>query len=124
MCDYAHFSSMYYKCLPGVNGIILDMNVIILDMYLPDSLSICSQAEIRAHQPSQYVIRTQPTNGSLSTLETAAIAISVLEAKPEIVEVFQSFCLCHIQVLRNVFSWKFDTHPPPCNANNVDRTSS
>ena len=25
-----------------------------------------------------------------------------------------------IDVLRNVFFWKFDTHPPPRNANNVD----
>ena len=25
-----------------------------------------------------------------------------------------------IQVLRNAFSWKFDTHPPPRNANNIE----
>ena len=25
-----------------------------------------------------------------------------------------------IQVLRNAFSWKFDLHPPPRNANNVE----
>ena len=25
-----------------------------------------------------------------------------------------------IQVLRNVFFWKIDTHPPPHNANNIE----
>ncbi|KAK2171557.1 hypothetical protein NP493_1054g00014 [Ridgeia piscesae] len=58
------------------------------------------RAEIRARQPSQYVIRTQPTNGSLSTLETAAIAISVLESKPDIVEVLVRplKALCNFQM--------------------------
>ena len=76
------------------NERVLQVLMMLLLMSVSDQISkasYCLQAEIRAHQPSEYVIRTQPTNGSLSTLETAAIAISVLESKPDIVEVFMTF---------------------------------
>jgi DTW domain-containing protein YfiP len=36
---------------------------------------------------SEYVIRTQPNDNSLSTLETAAVVISAIEGDPSIREV-------------------------------------
>ncbi|CAH2296161.1 DTW domain-containing 2, partial, partial [Pelobates cultripes] len=50
---------------------------------------------------SQYVIRTQPTNMCLSTLECAAIALSVMEKNTEIQETIlrplQALCTFQLQ---------------------------
>jgi len=42
---------------------------------------------------SKYVIRTQPNNSCLSTVETVALAISLLENRPEVYQVTHLFSL-------------------------------
>lgn len=44
------------------------------------------------------MIRTQPTEGALSTLETAAVALSTLEHRPEILEVSSSSSIAKTDV--------------------------
>ena len=49
---------------------------------------------------SHYIIRTQPTRNSLSTLEAIAVALSILEGRDEITEVLRKplELLCDIQL--------------------------
>lgn len=58
------------------------------------------KVQIHHDEKSKYVIRTQPTDGALSTLETAAIALSILENKPEIIEILTRplVALCEFQI--------------------------
>lgn len=63
-------------------------------------LSRPTKVQINHDTTSKYVIRTQPTDSALSTLESAAIAISVLEQRPEIVEMLTKplEALCQFQM--------------------------
>ncbi|XP_064474723.1 tRNA-uridine aminocarboxypropyltransferase 2-like isoform X1 [Ornithodoros turicata] len=58
------------------------------------------QVQINPNKTSDYVIRTQPTQECLSTVETVAYALSVLEDKPELQEVLTRplHALCQFQL--------------------------
>ncbi|XP_058473430.1 tRNA-uridine aminocarboxypropyltransferase 2 [Solea solea] len=71
-------------------------NVIIIDgtwrqakkMFLHNSLlHLPQQVQLNRTLTSQYVIRTQPSNMCLSTLESAAVALSIMERNDDILEV-------------------------------------
>ncbi|KAK1884010.1 DTW domain containing protein 2 [Dissostichus eleginoides] len=71
-------------------------NVIIIDgtwsqaknMFLKNSLfHLPKQVQLNRTLSSQYVIRTQPSNICLSTLECAAVSLSILEQNDDIQEV-------------------------------------
>ncbi|XP_037547767.1 tRNA-uridine aminocarboxypropyltransferase 2, partial [Nematolebias whitei] len=71
-------------------------NVIIIDgtwsqaknMFLKNSMfHLPKQVQLHQTLSSQYVIRTQPSNICLSTLECAAVALSILEQDADILEV-------------------------------------
>ena len=66
-----------------------------LKQYYPDEGD--SDKNIR----SRYVIRTQPTENTLSTVETAALCIAILESRNDVVEVFLKplDALCQFQLL-------------------------
>ncbi|XP_059175357.1 tRNA-uridine aminocarboxypropyltransferase 2-like [Physella acuta] len=63
-------------------------------------LKTLKKVQIKIEEKSKYVIRTQPSDTSLSTLETAALAISTLEKKPHIYEVLTGplVALCNFQI--------------------------
>ena len=55
---------------------------------------------LKAGQPSEYVVRSQPALGGLSTLEAAARAIEVLEQQPGLVDALLAplRALCNTQI--------------------------
>ncbi|XP_054718126.1 tRNA-uridine aminocarboxypropyltransferase 2-like [Uloborus diversus] len=82
--------------LPNVEVANSSYNIIILDGTWPQAKSLYAnckelknvkQVQINSKLASEYVIRTQPTEKALSTVETAAVALACLEAKPYLKEV-------------------------------------
>uniref|UniRef100_A0A3B3QM80 tRNA-uridine aminocarboxypropyltransferase n=1 Tax=Paramormyrops kingsleyae TaxID=1676925 RepID=A0A3B3QM80_9TELE len=72
------------------------------DMFLRNALfRLPKQVQLRNTLSSQYVIRTQPTNMCLSTLECAAAALSIVERRPAIQEQLlrplQALCTFQLQ---------------------------
>ncbi|KAI7789853.1 putative DTW domain-containing protein 2-like [Triplophysa rosa] len=72
------------------------------DMFLRNSLfRLPKQVQLRSVSSSQYVIRTQPTNMCVSTLECAAVALSIMEKNQNIQEVLlkplQALCSFQLQ---------------------------
>lgn len=87
----------------------LNYNLVILDgtwaqaknMYLCNKiLSLPKKVQINHSHKSKYVIRTQPDDAFLSTVETAAVALSILEQKPEILQILTKplEALCKFQL--------------------------
>lgn len=86
---YPSIKAVDLESLPPLNG--QSYNLILIDGTWPQAkamynssplLQEMKQAVLRLSGSSQYVIRTQPTEGCLSTLETAARALSILERNP------------------------------------------
>ena len=61
-----------------------------------------TEKELKSH----YVIRTQPTENSLSTVETAALCIAILENRKDVVETFLKplDALCQFQLQNGAVS--------------------
>uniref|UniRef100_G1N9G3 tRNA-uridine aminocarboxypropyltransferase n=1 Tax=Meleagris gallopavo TaxID=9103 RepID=G1N9G3_MELGA len=59
------------------------------------------QVQLKTNISSQYVIRTQPTNNCLSTLECAAVALTIMEKNKNIQETIlrplQALCSFQLQ---------------------------
>ncbi|KAK9954838.1 hypothetical protein ABG768_014758 [Culter alburnus] len=72
------------------------------DMFLRNALlRLPRQVQLRSAPSSQYVIRTQPTNMCVSTLECAAVTLSIMEKNHSIQEVLlkplQALCSFQLQ---------------------------
>ncbi|KAG9335728.1 hypothetical protein JZ751_004264 [Albula glossodonta] len=64
------------------------------DMFHRNALfRLPKQVQLNSSISSQYVIRTQPTNTCLSTLECAAITLSIMEKNKAIEEVCVHVCV-------------------------------
>ncbi|XP_040976813.1 tRNA-uridine aminocarboxypropyltransferase 2 isoform X2 [Aquila chrysaetos chrysaetos] len=72
------------------------------DIFYKNSLfRLPKQVQLKPNISSQYVIRTQPTNTCLSTLECAAVALSIMEKNKSIQETIlrplQALCSFQLQ---------------------------
>ncbi|NXE80012.1 DTWD2 protein, partial [Cochlearius cochlearius] len=72
------------------------------DIFYKNSLfQLPKQVQLKTNISSQYVIRTQPTNTCLSTLECAAVALTIMEKNKSIQETIlrplQALCSFQLQ---------------------------
>ncbi|XP_020940321.1 DTW domain-containing protein 2 isoform X2 [Sus scrofa] len=78
------------------------------DIFYKNSLfRLPKQVQLKTSLSSQYVIRTQPTNRCLSTLECAAVALSILEKNnciQEIREIVRTYLRGFLQNVRLCFA--------------------
>lgn len=90
---------MFFNCI-GIGATPIESipkdksyNIVIIDGTWSQARSIyhnsellqnLRKVELKSDSPSNYVIRTQPTEVSLSTVETAAVALSFLEEEASI----------------------------------------
>lgn len=63
------------------------ITLILLYVNMMITSALVHQVQLNRTLSSQYVIRTQPSNICLSTLECAAVALSILEQNDNIQEV-------------------------------------
>ncbi|XP_050402452.1 tRNA-uridine aminocarboxypropyltransferase 2 isoform X1 [Patella vulgata] len=88
---------------------ITEYNLILIDgtwaqakgiYYQNPMLKIPQKVQINYSSKSKYIIRTQPNDSSLSTLESAAVALSILENKPDIIDILTKplVALCNFQL--------------------------
>ncbi len=67
--------------------------LLLVDKSCP-SLSL-DQVKLDLNMRSEYVIRTQPSDEGLSTVESAVHAVAMLENRPDIVEVREAWLWGH-----------------------------
>jgi len=101
---------------PGPNATPLEsvphgegFNIVVIDGTWKQAKSMYSNSpelhslrkvEVHSNQPSTYVIRTQPMEGCLSTVETVALALVHLESNPSIYTILMNplNALCNFQL--------------------------
>ena len=83
---------------------------------LPDSTS----SDMTVTQGEDLTLRCNGTGLPKPVIEWTRLGNALLPIGTERYQVRHLVAYGAIQVLRNFFSWKFDTPPPPRNANNVE----